>query len=818
MRFAPVVVILFVAALGAACGGGDTAGTPQPDISLFDTGGDAGDASGDVDDGPDLAPCSDNTDCRGGEVCREGFCREACAEDDPCQGELPACDEALGYCVECAEDLDCAGGERCSAGECVEVECTSDADCAGGFRCDDQICVSIDELVCEPGASDCSDDGLAVIRCSRDGTSETTEACAADEVCVASGGAASCETQLCGADEIGCVDAETRFACDETGTIRDEFACADGERCIAGACRSASCTPGEVYCDGNAVVTCGDDGGVAGVEPCAGAAGCADSAAGCACVEGACEPRICRPGEGRCVGNQIQRCGDDGVWMDLVDCRRGRSCVEGTCVDDDCEPGTETCSGDVILGCGDAGWAPLEDCADDGGICLEDGTVACFDAVCTPDTASCSEARDATLLCDAFGRTETRVDCATGTVCDRGVCVGQVCTPGGDPECAEDGSVVLCDRWGLGYVLSDACDGEGEVCVAGRCERSICEPGDVRCDGDDLLVCDPDGRGETVTDCGASGGTCDPLEGECVELVCEPSATYCDLGDVFSCDAAGTRATRVRSCMGAGCEDGACVGDACPLDEITCSVIGGPSGIGGVIAESGDTVVCTPTGPGGTAGRSFTWQRLSEPDTSTGTPSFVDTAELRFTPLAFGRYLYRVRTDGCAAATVVITVTADAGLTIELVWDTPGDPNPTDTGSGAGADLDLHLRTSEGCWGDRTWDCHWRNENPNWGNPASADDDPNLALDDSDGVGPEIIEFDGLVADETYEIGVEYYNDHGYGPSTATVRVYSGGVLVFDAVREMPTRGQFWTVATLDGRTGAVDAVDDLDPTAPSCD
>ena len=826
MRLEPAVSFMAIACVAlalapvTACGGNESAGTPQPDISLFDDAGDAsGDAGVDTDDGPDLAPCADNTECRGGEVCRDGFCREACAEDDPCQGELPACDASLGYCVECAEDGDCAGGERCSSGECVEVECTSDADCSGGFRCDDFACVPIDDLVCEPGEATCSDDGLAVIRCSRDGTSETTEACGAGDVCVASEGSASCEPVLCEPGANGCVDAETRFVCDDTGTIRDEFACDDGERCVGGVCRSAACDPGAVFCDGNAVVTCGDDGGVSGIEPCAGAEDCIDTEAGCACTDGACVPRVCRPGEARCVGSGIQRCGDDGVWLDLADCRRGRSCVGGACLDDDCEPGAEVCAGDAILGCGDAGWAPLEDCAADGGVCINDEvTVACFDRVCTPDTSRCSEARDATFACDALGRSETRAACAAGTVCDRGVCVGQVCTPGADATCSESGAVVRCDTWGLGFVVADSCDGEGEACIDGRCERTICEPGTRRCDGDQLLVCDADGRGETAEDCGADGGTCDPVEQACVDLVCEPSAVYCDLGDVFVCDAAGTRATRVRSCMGAGCEDGTCVGEACSLDEITCSVLGGSSGVGGVTAESGDTVVCTPTGPGGIAGRSFTWQRLSEPEGSTGTPSFVDTAELRFTPLAIGRYLYRVRTEGCAAATVVVTVAADAGFTIELVWDTPDDPDPTDTGSGLGADMDIHLRHQNGCWGDRDWDCHWRATQPNWGERGTTDDDPLLALDDSDGWGPEIIEFDGLEADVTYTLGVEYYNDHSYGGSTATVRVFEAGLLVFEAEREMPTRGQFWTVATLDGATGDLTLVDDLDPTAPTCD
>jgi hypothetical protein len=137
---------------------------PEPDAAT-DAGGGGG-SDTDASAGPSFPPCQANTDCRGGEVCRDNFCREACASSDPCSGQFRACDLNAGLCVACVSTDDCSESERCVAqvceffcradeqcpqplycnfddGTCFEAECLQDSECQGGFRCDDLRCVPI---------------------------------------------------------------------------------------------------------------------------------------------------------------------------------------------------------------------------------------------------------------------------------------------------------------------------------------------------------------------------------------------------------------------------------------------------------------------------------------------------------------------------------------------------------------------------------------------------------------------------------------------------------------------------------------------------
>lgn len=134
----------------------DTAPTTTPDAVTLD---------GSAPVSP-FTVCIDSTDCRGGEICTGGFCREACSSSDPCTGALRACDTSAGLCVGCVTSDDCAVSERCVSrtceffctedehcpqplycnfedGTCFEAECLTDAECSGGFRCGDLRCVPI---------------------------------------------------------------------------------------------------------------------------------------------------------------------------------------------------------------------------------------------------------------------------------------------------------------------------------------------------------------------------------------------------------------------------------------------------------------------------------------------------------------------------------------------------------------------------------------------------------------------------------------------------------------------------------------------------
>lgn len=156
----------------------------------------------------------------------------------------------------------------------------------------------------------------------------------------------------------------------------------------------------------------------------------------------------------------------------------------------------------------------------------------------------------------------------------------------------------------------------------------------------------------------------------------------------------------------------------------------------------------------------------------------------------------------CPPSEVVVNTEAYDDLSIELVWNTPGDTDPFDTGSGAGADVDLHLiRVGEGCWNDLQNDCHWQSPTPDWGAAGDASDDPTLERNDTDGWGPESIGIPNP-APAIYRVGVAYQDDAGFGPTVARVRIRVQGLTVFERSRELADAGAFWEVADIEWPTG----------------
>ncbi|MFT6400068.1 MAG: hypothetical protein ACJAYU_004838 [Bradymonadia bacterium] len=192
------------------------------------------------------------------------------------------------------------------------------------------------------------------------------------------------------------------------------------------------------------------------------------------------------------------------------------------------------------------------------------------------------------------------------------------------------------------------------------------------------------------------------------------------------------------------------------------------------------------------------------PNNTTETSFFVDLA---------GRYtlnLEVVDDRGCVSPPAAVTLVArpDEDIHVQLVWSTPADPDQSDTGFGAGSDLDLHVVHPNGCWEDSTWDCHFRAREPNWGNPARSDDDPSLDIDDTDGAGPENINLDNPESGTNYRIGVHYYNDHGYGVTYATLRVYIFGELVFESRDKELYDNEWWVVAAVNWPSTEITPID----------
>ncbi len=183
----------------------------------------------------------------------------------------------------------------------------------------------------------------------------------------------------------------------------------------------------------------------------------------------------------------------------------------------------------------------------------------------------------------------------------------------------------------------------------------------------------------------------------------------------------------------------------------------------------------------------------------------------------------------CHPACLTLLVLPDQALHIELTWDTPGGSDQSDSGPASGADLDLHFARAAATgpdidcdgkpdpWFSALDDAFWFNPSPNWGpGGAPALHSPSLDLDDTDGAGPENLNLDdpeGTAASPaTYTVGVHYWNDHGYGVSTPTVRVYVLGALVA-TVKGPPMQPlDFWTVGRLRWPNSASDPSSALSP------
>ncbi len=210
----------------------------------------------------------------------------------------------------------------------------------------------------------------------------------------------------------------------------------------------------------------------------------------------------------------------------------------------------------------------------------------------------------------------------------------------------------------------------------------------------------------------------------------------------------------------------------------------------------------------------YIWSVAEAPAGST--TDFVpgDAVETSFFVDLAGRYVLHLEVvddRGCVSpepAVVTLVSRPDEDIHVQLVWSTPADPDEADTGFGAGSDLDLHVVHPNGCWEDSTWDCHFRAREPNWGNPARSDDDPSLDIDDTDGAGPENINLDNPESGTNYRIGVHYYNDHGYGVSYATLRVYIFGELVFESRDKEMYNDEWWVVAAVNWPSTEITPID----------
>jgi hypothetical protein len=192
----------------------------------------------------------------------------------------------------------------------------------------------------------------------------------------------------------------------------------------------------------------------------------------------------------------------------------------------------------------------------------------------------------------------------------------------------------------------------------------------------------------------------------------------------------------------------------------------------------------------------WSWTLLSVPPGSAVMPLLPMGNLFTFKPDLAGDYVFALRIvdDENLEASCKLTVRAGAseGLRVEMFWDTQN------------TDLDLHLLSPKATrWFDEMGgqDCFYGDcidRRPNWGDPASNEDDPHLDIDDTDGFGPENINVD-RPSPGIYRVGLHAFSGQA---DKATVRIYCGAgagmmpVITFGPIRLL--EDQVWRVADLE--------------------
>lgn len=293
---------------------------------------------------------------------------------------------------------------------------------------------------------------------------------------------------------------------------------------------------------------------------------------------------------------------------------------------------------------------------------------------------------------------------------------------------------------------------------------------------------------------------------------CEPSC----FGKVCGDDGCGAMCGNCAS--GEACEAGTCVELVCPQPLIK--------------VEEGQNVIpqtilhLSAVNADGSAASlsSYQWSVLQpsggtslfQPSTANPNPTFAVNIAGHYTftldvPSPVGTDLK------CPSYEYDVAVTPTQGIHVELIWLTPGDVDETDTGPEQGSDLDLHFAhelavngvdiDGDGTgdpWFHALYDCYWNNDEPKWGLYSASQDDARLDRDDTDGAGPENLNVVTPEDSVTYSVGVHYYDDHGFGPAFATIRIYIFGELKAEFGHVELASDDFWRVATITSTSGAV--------------
>jgi hypothetical protein len=461
-----------------------------------------------------IGSCSPNTSS-----CADTNRVRRCREDGKSYSdfECPAAMTCVNGRCESQTAASCTFGQDICLDESTALTCIRNGsgyevkECPSHTRCRAGKCMG---SVCSPGVTSCvaattstttaPADFNGVQTCNADGTGYIVEVCASGGTCLqnAETGKFSCWLQECTLNEKTCTDptgkASTEYVRRCDSTLEGKYAWT-AYRCEAPAsCRSNSstgtgchtdCSPGAIRCssDNTAVETC-DSGGNWVANKCATST---DPDLVCVVVpttkKQVCGDKDCRSWQanatdyatrGRCSGNLIRRCGENGRLAAAI------ACDEGQCIGD--TSGIGTCK-DATRCAHDDGW---REC-----IASNDAYRTCIKGHW--EFTQCDQGEP----CNNMGT--GLAACGSDCIAGKSRCVGadyQIC---GDDA-----------TWGS----SQRCSSGQCNPTTGRCE-SACVPGQMRCAGDVVVASDGSSYGSksvqlcssnnawgAATACGVSGG------------------------------------------------------------------------------------------------------------------------------------------------------------------------------------------------------------------------------------------------------------------------------------------------------------------------
>lgn len=514
--------------------------------------------------------------------------------------------------------------------------------------------------------------------------------------------------------------------------------CGEGEACVAETCRPSCASDDE--CSAPTGVC---DETVGACVVCVEDGDCGENAA---CVSYAC----------------VATCETDD------DCGDGETCDEGTCVESVepvCAANATACEGGNVVRCNEDGTDWTTETCDEGTECLVEGGVAsCQSTTCEPSSVGCFDAQTAWACAeDGSGRVPTV--CDFGTVCDAGACIEVEECLGTSPFEVDFGAVTIGET------------GERTVTIS-NCGEATPRIVDMYIDGASEFSFDGPATPFSVASEVGVQVFFDPVnELESAALLYLES----ELGETYSVQL-----------YGEGFEPET----DCPTPVAVCRVQdSGDTWSASVTAEIGDVIECNAWDSFGEVEIvGFSWG-LSERPFGSEITDWSDADSFEFEPDVPGDYVVNLAiwdesdTSGCFEDTVDVTVRDESGgeplpsLHVSLTWDN-------------GADLDHHFVHESGDFFDTTYDCHYGNMNPDWGE-AGARHNPTLDVDDTDGFGPENINIAEVEAGVTYTGIVAVSNMNGTSSVAPTLTVFVDDEWVHEFTGSLETSSDYWTAYEL---------------------